>query len=118
MGLYYYDEYPFHIILYEGAQKERFGIGKQQIISSSKIWKEKIIKSAIIWISCRKFAVNCKKSSAAQNVCGQLFYFLWPFHYTRRNQLLCYGTVRENRMAKCPVKSTKEMVKMDRGAED
>ncbi|GBN82213.1 PiggyBac transposable element-derived protein 3 [Araneus ventricosus] len=111
-----FDGYPFYIIPYQGAQKENgSGNSSERLDKDMKSKKEKKTLSQTVVENL----LSVVETPAKHKIYMDNFFTSYDLLVSLRDKrFFATGTVRENRMAKCPLKSSKILGKMDRGTSD
>ncbi|GBN91375.1 PiggyBac transposable element-derived protein 2 [Araneus ventricosus] len=111
-----FDGYPFHIIPYQGAQKEN---GSENSSSRlDKAMKSKKEKKTLSQTVVENL-LSVVETPAKHKIYMDNFFTSYDLLVSLRDKrFFATGTVRENRMAKCPLKSSKILGKMNRGTSD
>ncbi|GBN51322.1 PiggyBac transposable element-derived protein 3 [Araneus ventricosus] len=111
-----FDGYPFYIIPYQGAQKGNGSENSSERLETTmKSKKEKKTLSQRVVENLLSVAeIPAKHKIYKDNFLTSYDHFV----SLRGKRFFATGTVRENRMAKCLLKSSKILEKMDRGISD
>ncbi len=109
-----YDGYPFYIIPYQGAEKQ-MATCEQDSGSNNKTRKEKKLLSQTVVENLLSIIETPSKHKIYMD---NFFSSYDLFVQLRNKEFFATGTVRENRMGKCPLKPSKTLGKMDRGTSD
>ncbi|GBO29280.1 hypothetical protein AVEN_207216-1 [Araneus ventricosus] len=114
--LSFFDGYPFYIIPYQAAQKENGSEdSSERLDKDMKSKKEKKTLSETVVENL----LSVVEIPAKHKIYMDNFFTSYDLFVSLRDKhFFTTGTVRENRMAKCPLKSSKILGKMDRGTSD
>ncbi|XP_015907361.3 piggyBac transposable element-derived protein 3-like [Parasteatoda tepidariorum] len=100
-----FDGYPFHIIPYQGAKKD--------IESDLKKAKKSLFQMVV------ENLLSIVETPALYKIYMDNFFTSYDLFVSLKSKnFFATGTVRENRMGKCPLKSSKILGKIDRGTSD
>ncbi|XP_054715329.1 piggyBac transposable element-derived protein 3-like [Uloborus diversus] len=112
-----FDGYPFHIIPYQGARKENpISEHGSTSCNETKMMKkgQKLLSETVV-----DELLSIIETPAKHKIYMDNFFSSYNlFSHLRSKQFFATGTVRENRMGKCPLKSSKILGNMDRGTSD
>ncbi|GBM38923.1 PiggyBac transposable element-derived protein 3 [Araneus ventricosus] len=111
-----FDGYPFYIIPYQGAQKDNGSENSSERLDKDmKSKKEKKTLSQTVVENL----LSVVETPAKHKIYMDNFFTSYDLFVSLRDKrFFATGTVRENRIAKCPLKSSKILGKMDRGTSD
>lgn len=107
-----FDGYPFHIIPYQGAQKLTDCDSNHNTLETKK--EQKPLSHTVV-----ENLLSIVETPAKHKIYMDNFFSSYDlFVSLKAKNCFATGTVRENRMGKCPIKSSKILRKMDRGTSD
>ncbi|GBL99244.1 PiggyBac transposable element-derived protein 3 [Araneus ventricosus] len=111
-----FDGYPFYIIPYQGSQKENGSeSSSERLDKDMKSKKEKKTLSQTVVENL----LSVVETPAKHKIYMDNFFTSYDLFVSLRDKrFFATGTVRENRMEKCALKSSKILGKMDHGTSD